>query len=173
MDHFYQNITGWFDFQNIYSDEVRRAKDGSHFVEIGCYYGKSTSFMAVEIINSGKNITFDCVDCWVMSKFEDFVKNIQPVWKTINILKKQSYAASQDYDDHSLDFVFIDADHTFEFVLNDIIAWYPKVKVGGTLAGHDYHPNHPGVIKAVDMLLPQSEKTVTSWRITKTKFGKL
>ena len=36
----------------------------AHFVEIGSYKGRSSSYMAVEIVNSGKSITFDCVDTW-------------------------------------------------------------------------------------------------------------
>ena len=36
----------------------------AHFVEVGSYKGRSTSFMAVEIANSGKQIKFDCVDTW-------------------------------------------------------------------------------------------------------------
>lgn len=48
------------------------------------------------------------------------------------------------------DFVFIDAGHSYEAVKADIAAWLPKVKPGGWFGGHDYHKNHPGVIRAVD-----------------------
>lgn len=53
-------------------------------------------------------------------------------------------------DDNSLDFVFIDADHSYEGCKRDIEAWYPKVRKGGLVAGHDYNPKWPGVIKAVN-----------------------
>lgn len=50
-----------------------------------------------------------------------------------------------------LDFVFIDALHTYEGVLNDLETWYDKIRSGGLISGHDYnHPNFPGVTKAVD-----------------------
>ena len=55
-------------------------------------------------------------------------------------------------EDGSLDFVFIDASHEYEHVKADILKWYPKVKNGGVLAGHDCYPNNPefgGVYKAV------------------------
>lgn len=52
--------------------------------------------------------------------------------------------------DGSLDFIFIDAGHSYAAVAADIRAWAPKVKPGGWVGGHDYHPNHPGVIQAVD-----------------------
>lgn len=52
--------------------------------------------------------------------------------------------------DGSLDFVFIDADHSYAAVDTDIREWYPKVREGGWVGGHDYHPRKfPGVVKAV------------------------
>lgn len=47
-------------------------------------------------------------------------------------------------------FVYIDADHRYESVRSDISAWWPYVQHGGILAGHDYMPEHDGVIRAVD-----------------------
>ena len=50
-----------------------------------------------------------------------------------------------------LDFVYIDADHSYEGVARDLRSWYPKIRVGGVIGGHDYdHPNFPGVRKAID-----------------------
>jgi hypothetical protein len=48
---------------------------------------------------------------------------------------------SELFEDNSLDFVYIDANHTYEGVKEDIKYWYPKVKPGGLLLGHDYLPN--------------------------------
>jgi len=50
-----------------------------------------------------------------------------------------------------LDFIFIDALHTYDGVLNDLERWYAEIRIGGLISGHDYnHPNFPGVTKAVD-----------------------
>jgi hypothetical protein len=50
-----------------------------------------------------------------------------------------------------LDFVFIDAKHTFEDLYTDIYLWEKVVRFGGIIAGHDYgHPSYPGVTQAVD-----------------------
>lgn len=50
-----------------------------------------------------------------------------------------------------IDFVYIDADHSFQGVLRDLTVWFPKVTKGGIIGGHDYgHPNFPGVKRAVD-----------------------
>lgn len=43
------------------------------------------------------------------------------------------------FDDDSLDFVYIDGNHAYEYVKEDIRLWYPKVKKGGILSGHDYN----------------------------------
>ncbi len=78
------------------------------------------------------------------------------------IIRKFSSEAVKDFEDESLDFVYIDANHSYESVKEDIELWKPKVKIGGILAGHDYM-NVPkregiyGVIKAVDELLPDRE----------------
>lgn len=57
--------------------------------------------------------------------------------------------------DMSTDFVFIDADHTYGAVKNDIIRWAPKIRPGGMLMGHDAsHPDFPGVDRALKELLP-------------------
>lgn len=50
-----------------------------------------------------------------------------------------------------LDFVYIDAEHTYEAAKSDLALWYPKVKAGGIFSGHDYNSGaFPGVGKAVD-----------------------
>lgn len=70
-----------------------------------------------------------------------------------SILRKESLEASKDIPDGSLDFVFIDADHSYEGCRADIAAWLPKLKPGGLLSGHDYdNPDFEkfGVKRAVD-----------------------
>lgn len=71
------------------------------------------------------------------------------------IMRMTSYQAAPSIEDHSLDFVFIDGDHSYEGVRADIKLWLPKVKHGGWIGGHDYdHPRLPGVTKAVDEAFP-------------------
>lgn len=69
------------------------------------------------------------------------------------IVRKDSLEAAKDIPDASLDFVFIDADHSYEGCKADIEAWLPKVKPGGFISGHDYeNTDFPkfGVKRAVD-----------------------
>jgi predicted O-methyltransferase YrrM len=164
MEHFYESIQGWADgIPTLYESMVNNAKDGDHFVEIGSWRGKSTAYLAVEIVNSGKKIKLDCVDTWQGSLneelhqtdpsvvndtlFDEFVSNMKPVEGYYTPVRSTSTEAANLYEDGSLDFVFIDAQHDYESVTSDIAAWISKVKPGGILAGHDLP--HPPVRQAV------------------------
>ena len=79
----------------------------------------------------------------------------------VKIIRDYSFNAVKQFPDECFDFIYIDADHTFEGCYQDIIDWYPKVKKGGILCGHDYkdvrHISRKkeeileyGVIEAVD-----------------------
>ena len=68
----------------------------------------------------------------------------------LELVRKFSYDVAQNVPDSSLDFVFIDALHTYEGVKEDLQAWMPKIKKGGFLSGHDFGMD--GVNKAVKEL---------------------
>lgn len=57
----------------------------------------------------------------------------------VRFLEMSSSEAANQIPDESLDFIFIDADHSFDAVVNDLTMWYPKIKSGGLVAGHDFH----------------------------------
>ncbi len=79
--------------------------------------------------------------------FEEFRRNLGPVAEHYEYIRATSLVAARRFEDGSLDFVFVDGSHAFRDVLDDLEAWYPKVRAGGTLAGHDYH--WPEVRRAV------------------------
>jgi hypothetical protein len=54
------------------------------------------------------------------------------------MIRATSAIASNVFSDESLDFVYIDANHAYEFVKEDIAKWWPKVKKGGWFCGHDF-----------------------------------
>lgn len=66
------------------------------------------------------------------------------------IHRKTSAEVCRLFDDHSLDVVFIDANHQYADVKSDIEMWLPKVKKGGLICGHDYGGTYKGVKRAVD-----------------------
>jgi len=69
----------------------------------------------------------------------------------VRFVQGWSDAVAKQFDDESLDLVFLDADHSEEGVGSDLAAWVPKVRPGGIVAGHDYAArHHPGVKPAVD-----------------------
>jgi hypothetical protein len=61
-----------------------------------------------------------------------------------SIIDDWSVSAAKQFTDQSLDFVYIDADHSYESCLADIDAWHPKIRVGGILSGHDYCNSNTG-----------------------------
>lgn len=85
-----------------------------------------------------------------------------------HIIHNDSLYAASLFEDGSLDFVFIDADHSYEGCSADINAWLPKVKSGGLIGGHDYdHPDQGEVKRSVDEVFPDVELggNRTWWRI--------
>ena len=81
------------------------------------------------------------------------------------ILRKRSMEALEDVPDGSLDFVYVDADHTFDAVMMDIICWARKVRPGGIVAGHDYYRfRRAGVVPAVDAYT--AAHGITRWFLT-------
>ena len=59
--------------------------------------------------------------------------------KNAIIIEKFSEDAVKDVPDNSLDFVYIDGDHSYDFVMQDMIIWGRKVRKGGIISGHDYY----------------------------------
>lgn len=66
------------------------------------------------------------------------------------LLLQRSPEAAAWLADGSVDLVFVDGDHNYEPVRQDLAAWRPKLRAGGILAGHDYSLVYPGVVQAVN-----------------------
>jgi hypothetical protein len=183
MEHYYQTIgEDWFTYPELYKSMVQRF-DNAHFVEVGCWKGRSVCFLAVEVINANKNIKIDCVDLFEHSGgqsdispemydniYSQLLENIKPVRHIVNPVKGESFLVSKFYPAQSLDFVFIDAAHDYENVLKDIVSWYSRVKNGGVIAGHDYDSSE-GVRKAVNEFFGENniKKQENCWVYEKGK----
>jgi predicted O-methyltransferase YrrM len=139
----------------------------SRYVEVGVYSGASCAFLARLLLERGAKFELYAVDLWDnVNKETDYERQVgTPIWnefidrlrqqglfETVRILKEESAKAASHFEDGSVDFVFIDANHSYEHVKADIEAWRPKMREGGLLSGHDY--GEPcGVKQAVDELL--------------------
>lgn len=181
MNHYHEKIQGWFNCEPLYKRMVDQAKNGSVFVEVGVWKGKSASFMGVEIINSKKKIEFYAVDHFKgspehqdepeikgMTLKEECYKNLEPVIGIVRMLPIPSLTAAAMFDDQSIDFVYIDGSHEYDDLRADIIAWTPKVKNGGIVAGDDYGVGqHPDVQRVIDEIFPSAKKEGFVWIYTK------
>jgi len=65
-------------------------------------------------------------------------RRLKPFGERVVIVKADSAEAANYFLDDQLDFVYIDACHLYEHVKRDVVAWWPKVRKGGVLCGHDY-----------------------------------
>lgn len=129
-------------------------------VEVGCFAGYS----ALKWLASKLSLLI-CVDPWQNGYDKNDVLSDAISMKAAEIMfeirvgsdprvfkmKAASLDAAKQFPDNSLDFVYIDGNHTEKAVRADIAAWLPKVKPGGYLAGHDWQ--FAGVKKAVRALL--------------------
>jgi len=153
----FEKIEGFFTWPKLYSDMVDKFPDGSCFVELGVFKGRSMYYLLREIRNKDKNIKVYGIDHYKdMSRsfYKETLFNLSE-FQNYQIICQDSILASRQFENDSIDFIFIDAGHTYGEVRLDILAWLPKVRKGGIMAGHDYNAfnrkgGYPGVNKAVN-----------------------
>ena len=123
--------------------------------EIGVRLGRFSQCL----LDANPDLMLYCIDPWGQYHgvpqarqdrlYRQAVERLTPY--NVKILRKSSMDALADIEDESLDFVYIDGNHTFDYCCPDIIFWSRKVKSGGIVACHDYLPfRWNGVIQAVD-----------------------
>lgn len=143
--------------------------DNCRMAELGCYAGES----ALLWLSSGKVKSLLCVDLWSgadSSTVEPVFDRLLAAWMRSGVVKKVKSAtveAAKAVPDGSLDFVYIDADHSYEGCKADIETWLPKIAPGGVIGGHDYCDVWPGVMRAVNESFGKPEKTFAdgSWLV--------
>ena len=121
-------------------------------VEVGTHRGD----YAKVILEKWEGRRLDCIDPWENSdaykdqavslwggarnREEDYdaaFKDLNGFGERVRLIRDYSPQAANKYQNNSLDFVYIDGDHKQVAVACDLWAWYPKLKTGGILAGHD------------------------------------
>lgn len=177
---YWHDIDGWFNWRSAQEEAVNRFPDGSTFVEVGTYLGRSLCSLGEVVERSGKNINVIGIDSCRGSGPEgssqkDYHESAvvhgggtfagalhQNVLdcgfgEKITLIISDSVSAARLFCDASVEWVHLDARHDYASVKADIEAWLPKVKVGGWLSGDDYdNEKWPEVVNAVADTLPSA-----------------
>lgn len=151
-----------------------------HFgYKIGAEIGVSKGVNALVMLQKHPDMKLYLVDPWAayylgrkmlrtQAQQDRILRGAQARLKDYNVefVRKHSMDAVKDFEDESLDFVYIDGDHHFDYVMPDLIFWAKKVKKGGMIGLHDYcHFHWSGVVKAVEAYVYCHD--VRPWFITK------
>ena len=156
--------------------------DGGLVVEIGSWTGGSGSALARGIRKWCPKALLHCVDPFDMDYFnthkglvkkmhkyskppiEVFKERMKPY--RYQLIRMKSEDAVEQFEDGTVDFVFIDGNHDYEYVKRDIQMWRVKLKDDGIMCGHDF--GKPGVTRAVNELCKGVKLvTETMWAIRK------
>jgi hypothetical protein len=187
---YWYDIDGWFTWRSAQEEAVNTFPDGSRFVEVGTYLGRSLCSLGEVVERSGKRIDVIGVDTCRGSgpeglRGKDYHagavaegdgsfagalhKNVVDCGfgETITLIISDSINAARLFNDASLEWVHLDARHDYASVKADIEAWLPKVKAGGWLSGDDYDEQKwPEVVQAVSDLLPAATPWYNQqWRL--------
>lgn len=167
-----KEIQGWCDFYDLYEAVAKWLPENSVIVEVGTWLGASICYLGEQLKILNKKATIHGIDTFKGDETcqfhldtvaahggsikSQFIQNVSDLGLTINPIEALTLDAAKLFEDNSIDFCFIDAAHDYESVKKDIMAYWPKVKNGGILAGHDYEK---GVLQAVHELFNQNKVT--------------
>lgn len=159
---------GWFHVGDIkmYRNLVEMVPNGGTIIELGVWKGRSLCSVA-DIIKR-KNLTVYAVDTFEGTKDEEdvhadakvadikkvFEDNVNRYGFEVELYHMTTSEAAKKIKE-KFDLIFIDADHTFEGISEDLENWIPKCK--GIIAGHDYELD--GIRKAVKTAFPNVDYT--------------
>ena len=109
------------------------------------------------------------------SIFEETRTNLEDISgdADLHFLREDSTKAHHKIDEEELDWVYIDGNHTYEFVKKDLLNFYPKVKVGGYITGDDYDLQgwwDNGVKKAVDEFIENHSDQIEVLELKEEQF---
>lgn len=141
--------------------------------KVGAEIGVCTGRFSLSLLNNIPGLKLYGIDPW--KSYSEYVENpvnqdrMEALYQrtkrrtagyNCELIRKTSMDAVKDFKDNSLDFVFIDGNHSFKYVIEDIYEWSKKVRPGGIVAGHDYWDSY-GVGK--DLMLCQVRYAVDAW----------
>lgn len=146
-------------------DEIVTRNDlAKYFAEqdfnVGAEIGVESGSFSAELCKQNPNLKLYCIDHWDLNpsrykgfrerKYQQAIQTLTPY--NCEIIKAFSMDAVKNFKPESLDFVYIDANHSFDNVMQDIIEWSKIVRKGGIVSGHDYQGAVAGAVdKYVEM----------------------
>ena len=185
----WSDIPGWFHWRAGQEEAVTVFPEGSMFVEVGSFLGRSLCSLADVVRASGRPYTIVSVDTCRGSGAEGLSnedahghaveygggtfagllhRNVIACGfaDDVDVLISSSPKAAAFFPDRSVAWVHLDARHDYDSVVADIRAWAPKVRSGGWLSGDDYDSLlWPGVVAAVRDELPDAHGWLSGqWR---------
>ncbi len=185
----WNDIPGWFDWRSAQEEAAHFFQDGSRFVEVGTYLGRSLCSLGEIARQSGKQFSVIGVDTCRGSGIEgpraknyheaavaegggtlagQLHKNVIACGfaDDLSLIVAPSTTAATFFADRSIDWVHLDARHDYDSVIADISAWQPKLKISGWLSGDDYDAvKWPDVVRAVSTCLPDASPWANrQWR---------
>jgi len=162
------------------SMRYKRTKLGILFAEAGYTEGaevgvRKGAFSKV-LCEANPDLHMFCVDPWMpyggrkytKEKQDHLYEIAQETLKPYDVtfIRKTSMDAVKNFEYNSLDFVYIDGNHKFDFVMEDIIHWHRRVRPGGIVACHDFHyGSNVEVVMAVDAFTRANH--IDPWYVTK------
>lgn len=147
--------------EKMHNAAIRMIQDNIDSPSMGCEVGILRGELSLKLLQKLNNLTLYMVDCYLADRYRNtsamkimmqlaFVNTLKYEDRRIFLVGK-SLQVSCLVEDESLDFVYIDAAHDEKSVTTDIDAWYPKVRKGGLVSGHDYANYHTtGVRRAIN-----------------------
>ena len=97
--------------------------------------------------------------------------------KKVKLTRNFSSEAMSDFEDNSIDWIYIDGNHSYQYVKEDLNGWWPKIKSGGYMCGDDYiNGKHQieklqfGVVQAVDEFRQERDSQIIHSEIIKDQF---
>ncbi len=167
----------------FYLREICNGLWNGRAVEVGVCWGGLTwygaqiardnfsSWVSVDPWNIGSS---DLPDGWDWEDiYQGYLMNLRDsgIDDFVETKRMKSVEAAEQEEDESIDLVFIDGDHAYESCKQDIDSWFPKLKKGGVLLGHDYSEKFEGVKRAVNERFGKpdeiSDGTYGIWKVTK------
>ena len=119
----------------------------------GAEIGVWTGDYSRRLLDANPDLHLYAVDPWLIyrdyrdnnqqsrieEKYQEALAGFAPYGDRVTVIRKPSADAAEDIPYASLDFVYIDGNHAYEYVAMDLALWGRRVRPGGIVSGHDYY----------------------------------